>query len=187
MLVTLSQPRSSEHLRYKSNSNKLARKAETRTALSGSQNTSWQCIIGKCMTNYRSTAAEVLLLLHSEEEAIYIIPSDDRVTVVFSTVFREETDKVFAKVFLQEFYDARRLPSIQAAPQVLYSNREPPAEIRHIPGLSSAENVGYVTFGASTSSATSRLTKIFLHSPVPKALPECGRASENNQSDSAVP
>lgn len=82
-----------------------------------------------------------------EEEAIYVIPSDDRVTVIFSTVFREETDKVFAKVFLQEFYDARRLPSIQSAPQVLYSNREPPAEIRHIPGLSSDDNIGYVTFG----------------------------------------
>jgi actin related protein 2/3 complex subunit 2 len=84
---------------------------------------------------------------YSEEEAIYVIPSDDRVTVIFSTVFRDETDKIFGKVFLQEFFDARRLPSIQSAPQVRYSNREPPSEIRHLPGLSSEENVGYVTFG----------------------------------------
>ena len=70
-------------------------------------------------------------------------------TVIFSTVFQEETDRIFGKVFLQEFYDARRLPSLQSAPQVLYSNREPPSEIRHISGLSSDENVGYVTFGGS--------------------------------------
>ena len=69
-------------------------------------------------------------------------------TVVFSTVFKEETDRIFGRVFLQEFVDARRQPAIQGAPQVLYSNREPPLEIRHLPGLSSAEEVGYVTFGA---------------------------------------
>lgn len=46
----------------------------------------------------------------------------------------------------QEFVDARRQPSIQNAPQVLYSNREPPLEIRSIPGLNRGEDVGYVTF-----------------------------------------
>jgi actin related protein 2/3 complex subunit 2 len=46
----------------------------------------------------------------------------------------------------QEFADARKLPAIQAAPQVIYSLREPPLEIRHLPHLSTAENVGYVTF-----------------------------------------
>ena len=68
-------------------------------------------------------------------------------TVVFSTIFKEETDKIFGRVFLQEFVDARRQPSIQNAPQVLYSNREPPLEIREIPKLSRGEDVGYVTFG----------------------------------------
>jgi hypothetical protein len=38
---------------------------------------------------------------YREEEAIYIKASHDRVTVIFSTVFREETDRVFGKVFLQ--------------------------------------------------------------------------------------
>ena len=81
------------------------------------------------------------------EEAIYIQASADRVTVIFSTVFKEETDRVYGKVFLQEFVDARRRPSCQTAPQVLYSNREPPLEIRHLPGLADSDNVGYVTFG----------------------------------------
>jgi hypothetical protein len=38
---------------------------------------------------------------YREEEAIYIKASHDRVTVIFSTVFREETDRVFGKIFLQ--------------------------------------------------------------------------------------
>lgn len=46
----------------------------------------------------------------------------------------------------QEFVDARRLPTIQSAPQVLYTTREPPLEIRHVPGLVDSEDVGYVTF-----------------------------------------
>lgn len=44
---------------------------------------------------------EIMAVRYREEEAIYIQPSWDRVTVVFSTVFKEETDRVFGKVFLQ--------------------------------------------------------------------------------------
>ncbi|KAK0531953.1 Arp complex subunit [Tilletia horrida] len=89
-------------------------------------------------------ASEPMAIHYREDEAIYIIPSGDRVTVVFSTEFKEETDKVFGRVFLQEFVDARRRH--QNAPQVLYSNREPPLEIRSVKGLKSHEAVGYVTF-----------------------------------------
>lgn len=90
--------------------------------------------------------AEIMSINYRDDEAIYIVPGADRVTVVFSTTFKEETDKIFGRVFLQEFVDARRQPSIQNAPQVLYSNREPPLEIRSISGLSRGEDVGYVTF-----------------------------------------
>lgn len=44
---------------------------------------------------------EVMSIHYREEEAIYIKASYDRVTVIFSTVFREETDRIFGKVFLQ--------------------------------------------------------------------------------------
>lgn len=44
---------------------------------------------------------EVMAIHYREEEAIYIKASYDRVTVIFSTVFREETDRIFGKVFLQ--------------------------------------------------------------------------------------
>ena len=90
---------------------------------------------------------EVMAIHYRDEEAIYIKASHDRVTVIFSTIFREETDRIFGKVFLQEFVDARRR-AIQNAPQVLFRN-EPPLELQDVPGLkgSSKGEVGYVTFG----------------------------------------
>ncbi|KAH6915860.1 arp2/3 complex 34 kDa subunit [Coprinopsis sp. MPI-PUGE-AT-0042] len=93
-----------------------------------------------------SGQGELMSIHYRDEEAIYVQSATDRVTVIFSTVFQEETDRIFGKVFLQEFVDARRQPSIQNAPQVLYSNRDPPLEIRNVPGLRTGEDVGYVTF-----------------------------------------
>ena len=72
------------------------------------------------------------MFVNRPEEAIYLCPGVDRVTAIFSTIFKEETDRIFGKVFMQEFADARKLPAIQAAPQVLYSLREPPLELKEI-------------------------------------------------------
>ncbi|EMG47828.1 arc2 Actin-related protein 2/3 complex subunit 2 [Candida maltosa Xu316] len=81
------------------------------------------------------------------DESIYLKPSFDRVTVIFSTVFQDETDKIFGKVFLQEFVDARKR-SVQTAPQVLYSHSEPPLDIQNVVGNTGKkdDNKGYVTF-----------------------------------------
>ncbi|KAK3903239.1 Arp2/3 complex, 34 kd subunit p34-Arc-domain-containing protein [Staphylotrichum tortipilum] len=83
---------------------------------------------------------------YREEEAIYVKASHDRVTVIFSTIFREETDRVFGKVFIQEFVDARRR-AIQNAPQVLFRN-DPPLELQGVPGVKNTGTgeIGYVTF-----------------------------------------
>lgn len=89
---------------------------------------------------------EILVIKYRDsEENIYIKPSFDRVTVIFSTIFKDETDKIFGKVFLQEFVDARKR-SVQTAPQVLYSHREPPLDIRRVVRNLDDENKGYVTF-----------------------------------------
>jgi len=89
---------------------------------------------------------EVMAIHYREEEAIYIKASHDRVTVIFSTIFRDETDRIFGKVFLQEFVDARRR-AIQNAPQVLFRN-DPPLELQGVPGLRNSGNgeIGYITF-----------------------------------------
>ncbi|KAI8982240.1 Arp2/3 complex, 34 kd subunit p34-Arc-domain-containing protein [Mycotypha africana] len=90
--------------------------------------------------------SELMAVHYREEEAIYVKSSFDRVTVVFSTTFKDETDKIFGKVFLQEFVDARRrVPALQNAPQVLYSIREPPMELRNL-DLKDSDNISYVTF-----------------------------------------
>jgi actin related protein 2/3 complex subunit 2 len=90
---------------------------------------------------------EVRAIHYREEEAIYIRASYDRVTVIFSTVFREETDRIFGRVFIQEFVDARRR-AIQNAPQVLFKT-EPPLELQGVPGITNNGNgeIGYVSFG----------------------------------------
>jgi len=94
---------------------------------------------------------EVMPIYYREEEAIYVKASHDRVTIIFSTVFREETDRVFGKVFIQEFVDARRR-AIQNAPQVLFRN-DPPLELQGVPGVKNTGTgeIGYVTFGMLTS------------------------------------
>jgi actin related protein 2/3 complex, subunit 2 len=84
---------------------------------------------------------------YRDQESIYVKASNDRVTVIFSTVFKDETDRIFGKVFLQEFVDCRRQPALQNAPQVLYTNKDPPLELRGRSDLKEGENVGYVTFG----------------------------------------
>jgi len=90
---------------------------------------------------------ELMAIHYREEEAIYIKASHDRVTVIFSTVFRDETDRIFGKVFLQEFVDARRR-AIQNAPQVLFRS-DPPLELQGIKGVGTTGEkgeIGFITF-----------------------------------------
>lgn len=49
---------------------------------------------------------ELMQIHYREDEAIYVQASHDRVTVVFSTMFKEETDRVFGRVFLQVRLDS---------------------------------------------------------------------------------
>jgi len=89
---------------------------------------------------------ELMQIHYRDEEAIYVQAAHDRVTVIFSTIFSDETDRIYGKVFLQEFVDARRQPAIQNAPQILYSNRDPPRELQGVANLRNTEDTGYVTF-----------------------------------------
>ena len=50
-------------------------------------------------TNGQET--QLMTVHYREEEAYFIKAQHDRVTVIFSTVFKEETDRIFGKVFLQ--------------------------------------------------------------------------------------
>ena len=90
---------------------------------------------------------EVMAIHYREEEAIYIKASHDRVTVIFSTLFKDEVDRIFGKVFLQEFVDARRR-AIQNAPQVLFRS-DPPLELQGLKGVGKTGEkgeIGFITF-----------------------------------------
>ncbi|CAM0142342.1 unnamed protein product [Umbelopsis sp. WA50703] len=88
---------------------------------------------------------ELMAVHYREDEAIYVKASQDRVTVIFNTRFKDETDRVFGKVFLQEFVDARKRQDLQNAPPVHFSTREPPLELRHL-DLKDSEDMSYITF-----------------------------------------
>src|SRR5437764_15098249 len=110
---------------------------------------------------------EVMAIHYREEEAIYIKASHDRVTVIFSTIFRDETDRIFGKVFLQEFVDARRR-AIQNAPQVLFRS-DPPLELQGVKGVGKTGEKGeegFITFGMLALNMLERVTDKF--SLVPK-------------------
>lgn len=80
---------------------------------------------------------------YRDDETMYVEAKKDRVTVVFSTVFRDASDVTFGKVFMQEFKEGRRRN--QTGPQVLYCHGNPPQELE---GHNAAvgDNIGYVTF-----------------------------------------
>lgn len=81
---------------------------------------------------------------YRNEETLYVEAKADRVTVVFSTIFKDDDDVVLGKVFMQELREGRR--ASHTAPQVLFSHREPPREITGSEARV-GDNIGYVTFG----------------------------------------
>jgi actin related protein 2/3 complex subunit 2 len=85
---------------------------------------------------------------YRNEETLYVESKADRVTVVFSTIFKDDDDVVVGKVFMQELREGRR--ASHTAPQVLFSHREPPMELANTDARV-GDNIGYVTFGKGQS------------------------------------
>ncbi|KAF5291413.1 hypothetical protein FQR65_LT01724 [Abscondita terminalis] len=80
---------------------------------------------------------------YRNDETMYVEAKADRVTVVFSTRFRDEDDVVIGKVFMQELKEGLR--ASHTAPPVLFSHREPPRELQNTDAVID-NKVGYVTF-----------------------------------------
>lgn len=80
---------------------------------------------------------------YRDDETMYIMALPDRVTVIFSTVFKDPDDVIIGKVFLQELTEVRRKHN--QAPQVLYSHKNPPAELANT-DAATGDNVAYITF-----------------------------------------
>jgi len=82
------------------------------------------------------------IIHYREDETMFVEAKVDRVTVVFSTIFKDDDDVVLGKVFLQEFKEGRRASA--TAPTVLYS-KDPPAGLEGTDART-GEGVGYITF-----------------------------------------
>lgn len=80
---------------------------------------------------------------YRDDETLYIEAKEDRVTVIFSTIFKDDDDVVYGKVFMQEFKEGRKASA--TAPQALFTHGEPPTELKGT-GARSGNNVGYITF-----------------------------------------
>jgi len=71
----------------------------------------------------------IIEIQYREDEAIYIKPEGGQVTIIFFITFKDPSDQVLAKVFLQEFAEGRR--ALKSAPAVTFTNkREAPLELK---------------------------------------------------------
>jgi len=83
------------------------------------------------------------VIQYRDDETMYVDSQKDRVTVIFSTVFKDDDDIIIGKVFMQEFKEGRR--RYQQGPQVLFSHKEPPMELQGT-NAATGDNIGYITF-----------------------------------------
>jgi len=81
---------------------------------------------------------------YRDDEALYLKPEADRVIVIFSIMFKDADDVVFAKVFLQEYQDVRKV--MNNVPSVLFSQKEPPLELKGVKNLRVLDGQGFVSF-----------------------------------------
>jgi len=80
------------------------------------------------------------------DTTVYFIPDKDkkeRVVTVFGLDFTERVDKAVARVFLQEFVDARK--TIGFAPPVQFGN-VPPSELKAFGITEPTGNLGFISF-----------------------------------------
>jgi len=100
-------------------------------------------ILDKVATGKSSATDELVELHYRPDESVYIQPGKDQVTLVFCIRFKDPDDIIIAKVFLQEFAEARR--QVQNAPSVQYL-KDPPGELKNVSNVPVGDDIGYVTF-----------------------------------------
>merc|ERR1712210_6707 len=61
---------------------------------------------------------------YRDDETMYVEAKSDRVTVIFSTIFKDASDIILSEVFMREFKEGRKATA--TAPTVLFNNKEPP-------------------------------------------------------------
>lgn len=77
------------------------------------------------------------------DTTVYVFPAKDRVVFIYSLHFDDKAENCIAKVFMQEFVDAKK--KIGKAPPVSFS-AAPPRELAHFGIVDANVNLGYVSF-----------------------------------------
>ncbi len=85
-------------------------------------------------------------------ENIYILTFEKSLTVVFSIRFSDPDDVVLARMFLNEFKDARKDRALGSAPGVNFTQGKRPTELNNVKGnepddKQSLQEYGFVSFG----------------------------------------
>jgi len=80
---------------------------------------------------------------YRDDETMYVEAKADRVTVIFSTIFKDASDIILSEVFMREFREGRKAKA--TAPTVLFSNKEPPLGLKDTDART-GDGVGYITF-----------------------------------------
>lgn len=85
-----------------------------------------------------------VVLHYREKENIYLLPREDRVTVIFSIHFDDPTDQVLARVFCQEFAEAKKTSGRTGVPCSF--SKDPPGDLASMQSELIAESQGYLSF-----------------------------------------
>lgn len=120
----------------------------------------WEEIVKKCGLLKRNCFAAVFekyfefqekgeegqqraVIHYRDDETMYVEAKSDRVTVIFSTIFKDASDIILSEVFMREFREGRK--ASHTAPTVLFNNKEPPEDLK-LTDARTGEGVGYITF-----------------------------------------
>jgi len=120
----------------------------------------WEEIVKKCGLLKRNCFAAVFekyfefqekeevgqqraVINYRDDETMYVEAKSDRVTVIFSTIFKDASDIILSEVFMREFKEGRKATA--TAPTVLFNNKEPPEDLKSTDART-GEGVGYITF-----------------------------------------
>jgi len=80
------------------------------------------------------------------DTTVYFVPDKDRVTVLFTVDFKEKVDRAVARVFMQEFAEARAKGNLGASPPVGFSVA-PPLELKAFGIVEPIKGIlGFVSF-----------------------------------------
>jgi len=87
--------------------------------------------------------------LRSDTE-VFLFPKNDRVIVIFGLDFKEKVDRAIAKIFMQEFVEAKR--TLGAAPPCQWAeSKNPPIELAHFGIKEATGNLGFISFAVQKS------------------------------------